>query len=751
MVFRFGLFLLTCAAVAFPASAEQYFVKTQSEYFAAEKKLVAGDIIILANGTWRDFEIKFSGKGTRKKPITLISEEPGKVIISGQSNLRIGGKHMLVTGLVFKNGFSPTGEVISFRRSKTNLATHSRVTEVVIDHFSKPDRYESDYWVGMYGRHNRFDHNHLVGKTNKGVTFAVRLTTEESQQNFHRIDHNYFGPRPVLGSNGGETLRVGTSHYAATNSNTLVENNYFDRCDGEVEIISSKSGKNTYRGNVFFESSGTLTLRHGDGNLVENNIFFGNGKDHTGGIRIINRDQTIRNNYMEGLRGTGFASALTVMNGVPNSPANRYVEVDNANIENNSVVDSYRITFGAGADEERSVAPLNSRFANNLLGGSGNSTFIKVQSDTSGIEFSDNALTGGKTEQSPGGISELTESLVRAENGLLYPESSTVGASRNLRPITREQVGVSWYPKPSAGDRFGSGKVISVAPGEDSLTEAFSSAAEGDRFVLGAGDYLVSKALSFDKAISIEGPKDRNQVAKISFARPSLAIIQQGGSVRLSNLTIDGDMAPDSVGNSMIRTTSYPIQSNFLIELDGVSVTNLDVNKSFHVIALGKSSFADRISIKNSNFLNISGSVLQAAAETEDYGQYNAEYIEISNSNFKDIGGEVFNIYRGGRDESTFGPHFSLSSSNFMNVGKGGNNATGASMVLHGAQHSDISNNNFLDSAPIKIVHTVGRPQTRVADNRSVDMPEPILEELNYEGTHRAILSNNQFEGVAKP
>ncbi|MEO9521510.1 polysaccharide lyase 6 family protein [Parasphingorhabdus sp.] len=740
---------MTCVAVAFPASAEHYFVKTQSEYFAAEKKLVAGDIIILANGIWRDFEIKFSGKGTRKKPITLISEEPGKVIISGQSNLRIGGEHMLVTGLVFKNGYSPTGEVISFRRSKADLASYSRVTEVVIDHFSKPDRYESDYWVGMYGKKNRFDHNHLVGKTNKGVTFAVRLDSKASQDNHHRIDHNYFGPRPVLGSNGGETLRIGTSKYSMFDSSSVVENNYFDRCDGEVEIISSKAGKNIFRGNVFFESSGTLTLRHGDGNLVENNVFFGNGKDHTGGIRVINQDQTIRNNYMEGLRGTGFASALTVMNGVPNSPVNRYVQVNNAVVENNSVVDSTRITFNAGADTERSAAPVNSKFLNNMLGGVASGMFVKIQDDISGIAFTGNVLTNGTIEQPVDGISEQTTGLVRADNGLLYPEDVRVGASRDLKPVTRDQVGVSWYPKPAAGDRFGTGKVISVSPGEDSLTKAFASASDGDRLILGAGEYLVNKILPLDKVISVEGSKDA--VASISFARPSLVEIKQGGSLRLSNLTIDGVMAPDSVGNAVIRTTSFPIQSNFLIELDHVSVINLDVNRSFHVMALGKSSFADRISIKNSNFLNISGSVLQAAAETEDYGQYNAEYIEISNSNFKDIGAETFNIYRGGRDESTFGPHFSLTGSNFMNVGKSGNNTTGASMLLHGAQHSDISNNNFLDSAPIKIVHTVGRPQTRIADNRSVDMPAPILEELNYEGAHRAILSNNQFEGVAKP
>ena len=88
---------------------------------------------------------------------------------------------------------------------------------------------------------------------------AVRLNTEESQENHHRIDHNYFGHRPILGSNGGETLRIGTSHYSMSNSFTVVEDNYFDRCDGEEEIISNESGGNVFRRNVFFESRGTLT------------------------------------------------------------------------------------------------------------------------------------------------------------------------------------------------------------------------------------------------------------------------------------------------------------------------------------------------------------------------------------------------------------------------------------------------------------------------------------------------------------
>ena len=745
--------IICAVAMTSPAQAAQYFVKNQTEYRAAEKKLVAGDVVTLANGQWRDFEIKISGKGTKTKPITLTSEDPGKVIITGQSNLRIGGEYILVSGLVFREGYSPTGEVISFRRSKDNLARNSRVTEVVIDGFSKPDRYESDYWVGMYGKNNRFDHNHLVGKTNKGVTFAVRLDSEDSRENGHKIDHNYFGPRPTLGSNGGETLRIGTSHYSMFDSNTLVENNYFDRCDGEVEIISSKSGSNIFRGNVFDQSRGALVFRHGDGTLVENNVFMGRGKDHTGGIRVINRNQTVRNNYMEGLDGTGFASALTVMNGVPNSPVNRYVQVDGAVIENNTIIDSKRITLGAGADEERSAAPVNSRFDKNLLGSSTDDALIAVDADISGISFADNILVKGKPAVAIDGVSHQATPMKRAANGLLYPEDpalANTGVSRDIMPITLDQVGVSWYAKPKNANPFDGGKIVAVSPGEDSLNDAFTAAKSGDTLSLVPGHYVVNKVMALDKAITLKGPAQQTgaPIVSISFARPNLFEIKEGGHLKLSNLKISGDLAPDSVGNSVIRTTSYPIQSNFEIHLEDVTVSDLTVNKSFNVISLGKNSLADRIIISDSTFENISGAVVQAAAETEDYGQYNAEYVDIADSTFRNIEGEIANIYRGGRDESTFGPHFTLQDSIIENVGKGANNRSEASILLHGVQLNNIADNRFSDSAPIKIVQTVGTPETKVADNKFEKTPAPVIKELIFEGSSRVDMSDNIFSNA---
>ncbi|WP_271077273.1 polysaccharide lyase 6 family protein [Aurantiacibacter sp. MUD61] len=744
------LAIIAAGALAWvtPAQAEDFFVSTQAEYADAARGVEAGDTIILANGEWHDFEMVITGAGQQDALITVTAETPGQVILTGQSNLRIGGQYVVVSGLVFRDGYSPTGEVISFRRDSDDLASNARVTQTVIDGFSKPDRNETDYWVAMFGSDNRFDHNHLVGKTNRGVTLAVRLNTEESRGNNHHIDHNYFGPRPVLGSNGGETLRIGTSHYSMFDSNTLVENNVFDRTSGEVEIISIKSGANIVRGNLFLRSQGALTLRHGDGNLIERNVFLGHGVDHTGGIRIINRNQTVRENYMEGLRGAGFASALTVMNGVPNSPVNRYVVVDNALIENNTVVDSFRITLGAGADEERSANPVNSSMTGNLFAGSHRDTFIEVDADMSGIVFTGNALVSGRVHSAIADELPVIETeMVRRENGLLYPASpelENVGAPRDLQVISLSDVGVEWYSKPGQDGMFGAGQEIAVHGSGEALISALSQAGNGDTFRLAPGDYHFDRTLPIDRPVTLLASDGEEVVLR--FTRPSLFELREGGALRLDGVIIDGSLAPDNVGNAVIRTGSAPIRGNLQIELENVEVRNLTVNRDFDVIYLGPSTLAERLLIRGSQFSGISGTVVSAASEHDDQGRYNVDYMTIENSAFANVVGPVAEVYRGGRDESTFGPHVLITNSQFSNVGSGAD----ASIVLHGVQDTLIAENQFAASAPISVVHTVGVPQSAIWNNEFAETPRPSLAELVFPGQPRVSLVDNSFDGVVE-
>jgi poly(beta-D-mannuronate) lyase len=71
-------------------------VRGPAEYEAAARSARPGDTIMLADGVWRDFEIVFAGNGDPKRPITLTAQTPGMVILSGKSNLRIAGSHLVV-------------------------------------------------------------------------------------------------------------------------------------------------------------------------------------------------------------------------------------------------------------------------------------------------------------------------------------------------------------------------------------------------------------------------------------------------------------------------------------------------------------------------------------------------------------------------------------------------------------------------------------------------------------------------------
>ena len=731
-------------------NAQEHLVASQAQYQQVLKQLQPGDSIILQDGTWQDFEIVFSAKGTAKQPITLTAQTKGRVILSGQSDLKLAGEYLQVSGLVFKDGFTPSNEVIAFRKSNHDLANHSRVTEVVIDNYNNPDRQEADNWVSLYGQHNRLDHNHFVGKRNAGVTVAVRLEGKKSQQNHHKIDHNYFGPRPILGSNGGETIRIGTSPYSLTDSFTVIENNYFDRCDGEVEIISVKSGKNRIQNNVFYSSRGTLTLRHGNGNIIDSNVFLGNGVEHTGGIRVINRDQTITNNYLEGLTGNRFGSGFTIMNGVPNSAINRYHQVVNAKVSHNSFINLEHIELAAGSDNERTAIPLNSTLSQNLFIGS--TSPFTINDDISGLEFTQNASnfdTKVLNDSLAKGISPQTITMVRAANGLLYPNNEKLakyGANTSLKPIIKQNTGAPWYPKSEPTIAFQSGNTINVTATDDDLVNAVKHAKSGDIILLSDGKYNVTHILNINKTLTFKAANPHKAI--IRFERPTLFEIQNNGNLQLDGLVINGLSSPDSAGNSVVRTRKWGMLTNYRFDMTNSIVEQLNVNQAFHFFDSGDRAFADAINVSHSQFRHISGDIFRLNKETDDLGIYNAEYLTLNNNQFIDIEGVIATVYRGGTDESTFGPHVLVNNNQFTRVSLGKNNHTGAVLNLHGVQVSTIEHNQFSQSAPIIVEHTVGEPQTRIANNQLNNTAHPIVTELVAVGKQTAIINNNKAQSL---
>ncbi|HMP08260.1 MAG TPA: chondroitinase-B domain-containing protein, partial [Lacipirellulaceae bacterium] len=334
---------------------------------------------VMADGVWTNQRIQFAAHGTAENPITLRAQTPGQVVLTGNSKVNISGSHLVVDGLRFEGGaLAANDHVVEFRGS-LGQATHSRLTNSTIVNYNPANINTRYFWVSLYGQHNRVDHNRFEGQSHSGI--AVVMWRRTSAADHHLIDSNHFLNRPPGNDNGFETIRIGDSNQSLSNSYTTVQNNLFERIDGEIEMISNKSGFNTFRYNTFRESAGTLTLRHGNDNLVEGNFFLGAGKSQSGGVRVIGERQTVINNYIADVDDRA-GGAISISAGVPNSALNQYYQVQDAVIAHNTVlhVDGPAMTFDDGLGSSgRSLLAARVTVANNLFRSSGSPIFEGFQ------------------------------------------------------------------------------------------------------------------------------------------------------------------------------------------------------------------------------------------------------------------------------------------------------------------------------------------------------------------------------------
>ncbi|WFO16343.1 DUF4957 domain-containing protein [Cellulophaga baltica 4] len=205
--------------------------------------------------------------------------------------------------------------------------------------------------------------------------------------------------------------------------------------------------------------------------------------------------------------------------------------------------------------------------------------------------------------------------------------------------------------------------------------------------------------------------------ATILFERMMAFEIQNGGSLSLENITFDGTKSPDYAGNSVISTSKNSMLDNYKLFIDNCEFKDMVVNHSFDVLRVSKGTFADTISIQNSTFKNISGHIAALDKETDDIGAYNVEYMLMKNNTVTDMQGAALRLYRGGKDESTFGPFLEVDHNVFNNVGFGKKNKYNAAMSLYGVQVNDIQNNNFNNTNGLKMHLVVGEPIVNVVNN----------------------------------
>jgi poly(beta-D-mannuronate) lyase len=724
--------LIMLSACEKPADLNTIKVTDLKQLNEAIKNSKPGDDIVLANGIWNDVQIEFYGKGTKEKPIVLRAETKGEVIIEGKSNLKLGGEYLEVNGLYFKNGYTPSNSIIQFKINNDSIANHCRVTNCVIEEFTQTDRDVSDHWIELWGRNNQLDHNYIAGKSNFGPTIRVFLKGNEHINNYHQITNNYFGPRPRKGGPHGETIQIGASDTSMTPSHVNVSDNLFDRCNGEVEVISSKSNFNVFRNNVFFESEGSLVLRHGNYATIDRNIFIGNDNSKfIGGIRVINTGHWITNNYFYKLKGEEFRSPLAIMNGIPKSPLNRYNQVTDVVVAYNSFIDCkspWQFSVGSNvsqsdvlpSSEIRSARPERVVIANNLIYNEIADTNPIVNYDkVDGVTFKNNIINSENlSEVKPEGLMTSDISVEKVSDHLLIPsenindtyagfdfksinkdlfgtdrtsENNSIGAIVN--PVKAETVlidkssyGTDWFnpekPKVEA-------KTFTVST-LDELMAKLNEAQSGDIISLKSGVYNLNSSLEIDKEISIVS-SDKNNKAELVFSSEKTAFeMHPKGNLTLSSIILTGN----SSQNAFATLDKY-MSKAYNIWLENVEISNF---KS--VLEVSKGSFADTISVSNSIIKNCErGFMLNK--ETNDGGDYNAEFVTLSKSTFDNIQEVVLDYYRGGYDESTIGGNLTLKDNTITNSGK--SEKDHILIKNRGIVNVEFSNNTFQNN-PVKLI-----------------------------------------------
>ncbi len=763
MKYFLTLLLLSTLLLACQPDVKQsgLLVTDATELETAIQQAQPGDEIILANGSWENVSIRFTGKGTAAKPITLRAETPGEVIIEGESDLKFGGDYLVVSGLHFKNGYSPSRSVIAFN-IKDTMANHCRITQCVIEDFNKLKRDDTDLWVLFRGRYNQLDHCYLAGKANRGPTVRIDLEGNESIKNYHQINNNHFGPRPPKGGPSAETIQLGNSYTSMAPSYAQVTDNFFERCNGEVEVISSKSNFNEFRNNVFYKSEGSLVTRHGNYCTVDGNYFIGDPQsENIGGIRIIGTGHWVTNNYFYDLKGQNFRSPLAVMNGIPKSPQNRYVQVTDVVVAYNSWINcASPLQFGVGsnisqkdvlpASEIRSARPIRTTVANNLIfNEKGDPSPVVAHDKIDDINFQNNIINnqGVKFDPIKGLKSHAVEMTAISENlwvpsgdlsslplftgfefetidkdifGHDRTKQNAPGAvSKTPNPVPnildKSKFGASWYSTET--DKGASGThAVSTNPGD--LAAKMAAAKEGDILELAAGTHEVKNPVTINKRITIQS-KDKNSRAIISYTGPAQTpafTMHPKGKLVLKQIELTGQGTQHAFAS---------LQEN-MSSLYNLKVSNCTVSNFDHILKAYKQSFSEYITFINTTFSNCENGIV-LAEETEDKGSYNVENLTVDSCRFEAIQNDVINYYRGGYDESTVGGTLVVTNSTFTNCGA--KDKDGILLNTYGIINVDISNNRFKNN-PVKVVALLwGAKNNTHSNNEIINSGQIVVEE----------------------
>jgi poly(beta-D-mannuronate) lyase len=274
-------------AVGAPAAVT---VKSVDQLLKALSQARPGTRIELASGEYNlNGPVVLTARGTQQAPVLVRAAQTGTARLVGKGSLQIRDSEWLtIRGLVLKHA----AQTLDVSRSN-----NVRLTRLKIAYTTSPAVTAGRHipWVRFRdGTGHRLDHSE-IGPHTGGLGVTVEIDNDTRNV---RIDHNYFHDRPRDGRNGAETIRVGSGGGATVNA--TIDNNLFENCDGESEMVSIKSNGVVVRGNTFRNNAGQLVVRAGDDILVAENQFINDDRrKQSGGIRVHGANIRVTGNYFQ--------------------------------------------------------------------------------------------------------------------------------------------------------------------------------------------------------------------------------------------------------------------------------------------------------------------------------------------------------------------------------------------------------------------------------------------------------------------
>lgn len=431
---------LCLGSIAHAEPVDAIMVSTMAELNAAARAAKPGTVIELKAGRYDDADVRLTVDGTADQPITIRAAKRGKSIV--RRTVELAGDHLVLDGVRFEGD----------GRARIT-GNDCRVTRCTM-HDCSPGKW---LFIDAVAQRAEVDHCLFENKTNNGrlprgcQLLAIRVLNKQER---HHIHHNHFRdiPKGKTG-NGYETIQLMTKgnprNPADGHSETVIESNLFERCDGESEIISVKSNGNFLRQNTFRHSRGALVLRHGDANVVTHNFFLGDPTvTRSAGVRLQGTDQIVAGNYFAGL---DFGVAM--MDGIGD---NFYVRVERAHVLFNTFVDC-QPAMRIGVNHSKypnGQAPSKCVVRGNVLVRSADEESKPLIEYVNGDQpeswtWSDNIAYGLLGIERPHGVAMTDPHLSRGRFGLTLPTRQTPTVALPDNPpayLTQDLLGTKTEP-----------------------------------------------------------------------------------------------------------------------------------------------------------------------------------------------------------------------------------------------------------------------------------------------------------------